>query len=44
MAHKKLTTIFGRETKQMWERCGVFLAAIVFLTELEKVNCTVMEK
>lgn len=42
MAHKKLTTILGRETK----KCGkdvVFLAAIVFIIELEKVNCTVVE-
>jgi len=24
MAHKKLTTILGRETKKMWESCGFF--------------------
>jgi len=44
MAHKKLTTIFGHETKKICESCGVFLAAIVFLTELEKANYTVMAK
>jgi len=43
MAHKKLTTILGRETKKMWESCGFFRAAIVFIIELEKANCTVVE-
>jgi len=44
MAHKKLTTIFGRETKKICESCGVFFSCNSFLTELEKANYTVMAK